>query len=80
MCFSGYRQENYKRLQLEWSLFTYWKAATSVFQNWKKYINETFTNRKFPGTLKLSNETPVYRKLEPSYEASYKPACSSACK
>ena len=36
-------------------------------------INGSLTNNKFPDTLKLSDITPVFKKLDPSDKASYRP-------
>ena len=36
-------------------------------------INETIWNNKFPDSLKLSDITPVYKKLDPSDKANYRP-------
>ena len=36
-------------------------------------INESLTNDKFPDTLKLSDITPVFKKLHPSDKANYRP-------
>ena len=36
-------------------------------------INESFANNKLPDTLKLSNITPVFEKLDPSDNANYRP-------
>ena len=36
-------------------------------------INEAIRNNKFPDFLKLSYITPVYKKLNPSDKANYKP-------
>ena len=36
-------------------------------------INEVIRNNKFPDSLKLSDITPVYKKLDPSDKASYRP-------
>ena len=35
-------------------------------------INESLTNIKFPDTLKLSDITPVFKKLDPSDKANYR--------
>ena len=37
-------------------------------------INEAFRNNKFPNSLKLSDIVPVFKKLNPSYKANYRPA------
>ena len=36
-------------------------------------INESLTNNKLPDTLKLSNLTTVFKKLDPSDKANYRP-------
>ena len=36
-------------------------------------MNESLTNNKFPDTLKLSDITPVFKKLDPSDKANYRP-------
>ena len=36
-------------------------------------INESLTNNKLPDTSKLSNVTPVFKKLDPSDKANYRP-------
>ena len=36
-------------------------------------INGSLTNNKFPDTLKLSDITPVFKKLNPSDKANYRP-------
>ena len=36
-------------------------------------INEAVRNNKFPDPLKLSDITPVYKKLDPSNKANYRP-------
>ena len=36
-------------------------------------INEAIRNNKFPDSLKLSDITPVYKKLDPSDKANYRP-------
>ena len=36
-------------------------------------INESLTKNQLPDTLKLSNITPVFKKLDPSDKANYRP-------
>ena len=36
-------------------------------------INEAIRDNKFPDSLKLPSITPVYKKLDPSDKANYKP-------
>ena len=36
-------------------------------------INKAIRNNKFPGSLKLSDTTPVFKKLDPSDKANYRP-------
>ena len=36
-------------------------------------INEAIRNNKFPDSLKLSDITPVFKKLDPSDKANYRP-------
>ena len=36
-------------------------------------IDKTIRNNKFPDSLKLSHITPVYKKLDPSEKANYRP-------
>ena len=35
-------------------------------------VNESLTNNKLPDTSKLSDITPVFKKLDPSYKANYR--------
>ena len=42
------------------------------FPELTNYINESLTNNKFPDTLKLSDITPVFKKLNPSDEVNYR--------
>ena len=49
------------------------KESTFCFPELTNCINESLTNNKFPDTLKLSEITPAFRKLEPSDEANYRP-------
>ena len=43
------------------------------FPELKNCINEYLTKNKFPDTLKLSDITPVFKKLDPSDKANYRP-------
>ena len=49
------------------------KDSTFCFPELKNYVNESLTNNKFPDTLKLSDMTPVFKKLDPSDKANYRP-------
>ena len=49
------------------------KESTFCFSELTNYINESLTNNKFPDTLKLSDITPVFKKLDPSDKANYRP-------
>ena len=49
------------------------KESTLCFPKLANYINESLTNNKFPDTLKLSDITPVSKKLDPSGKANYRP-------
>ena len=49
------------------------KESTFCFSQITNCINESLTNNKFPGTLKLSEITPAFKKLEPSDKANYRP-------
>ena len=49
------------------------KQSTLCFPKLTNYVNESLTNNKFPDTLKLSDITPVFKKLDPSDKASYRP-------
>ena len=49
------------------------KESTFCFPELKNCINESLTNNKFPDTLKLSDITPVFKKLDPSDKANYRP-------
>ena len=49
------------------------KESTFCFSQITNCINESLTNNKFPETLKLSEITPAFRKLEPSDKANYRP-------
>ena len=48
------------------------KESTFCFPELTNCISESLTNNKFPDTLKLSNITPVFKKLDPSDEANYR--------
>ena len=49
------------------------KESTFCFVGLTNCINESLTNSKFPDTLKLSDITPVVKKLDPSDKANYRP-------
>ena len=49
------------------------KQSTFCFPKLTNYINESLTNNKFPETLKLFDITPVFKKLDPSDKANYRP-------
>ena len=49
------------------------KESTLCFPELTNCINESLTNNKFPDTLKLSDITPVFKKLDPSDKANYRP-------
>ena len=49
------------------------KVSKFCFPELTNYINESLTNNKFPDTLKLSDITPVFKKLDPSDKANYRP-------
>ena len=44
-----------------------------AFFDLTKCINEAVRNYKFPDSIKLSDITPVYKKLYPSDKVSYRP-------
>ena len=48
------------------------KESTFCFPELTNCINESLTNNKFPDTLKLSDRTPVLKKLDPSDKANYR--------
>ena len=48
------------------------KESTFCFPELTNCINESLTNNKFPDTLKLSDITPVFKKLDPSNKANYR--------
>ena len=49
------------------------KESIICFPELTNCINESLTNNKFPDTLKLSDITPVFKKLDPSDKANYRP-------
>ena len=49
------------------------KESKSCFPELTNCINESLTNNKFPDILKLSDITPVFKKLDPSDKANYRP-------
>ena len=49
------------------------KDSKFCFPELTNCINESLTNNKFPDTLKLSDITPVFKKLDPSDKANYRP-------
>ena len=49
------------------------KESTFCFPELTNCINESLTNNKFPDTLKLSDITPVFKKLDRSDKANYRP-------
>ena len=49
------------------------KESIFCFPDLTNCINESLTNNKFPDTLKLSDITPVFEKLDPSDKADYRP-------
>ena len=48
------------------------KESRFCFPELTNYINESLTNNKFPDTLKSSDITPVFKKLDPSDKANYR--------
>ena len=48
------------------------KESKFCFPELTNCINESLTNNKFPDTLKLSDITPVFKKLNPSDKANYR--------
>ena len=48
------------------------KESTFCFVGLTNCINESLTNSKFPDTLKLSDITPVVKKLDPGDKANYR--------
>ena len=49
------------------------KECIFCFPELTNCINESLTNNKFPDTLKLSDTTPIFKKLDPSDTANYRP-------
>ena len=49
------------------------KNCENCFFDLTNCINEAIKNNKFPNSLKLSDITPVYKKLDPSGKANYRP-------
>ena len=49
------------------------KESTFCFPELTNCINEYLTNHKFPDILKFSDITPVFKKLNPSDKANYRP-------
>ena len=49
------------------------KESTFCFPELTNYINESLTNKKFPDTVKLSDITPVFKKLDSRDKANYRP-------
>ena len=49
------------------------KESTFCFPELTNCVNESLTNNKFPDILKLSDITPVFKKLDPSDKANYRP-------
>ena len=49
------------------------KESTFSFPELSNCINESLANNKFSDTLKLSDITPVFKKLDPSDKANYRP-------
>ena len=49
------------------------KESTFCFPELINCINQSLTNNKFPDTLKLSDLTPVFKKLDPSDKANFRP-------
>ena len=49
------------------------KESKFCFPEITNCINESLTNNKFPDALKLSDITPVFKKLDPSDKANYRP-------
>ena len=48
------------------------KESRFCFPELTNCINESLTNNKFPDTLKLSDITPVFKKLDPSDKSNYR--------
>ena len=49
------------------------KNCENCFFDLNNCINEAIRNNKFPDSLKLSDITPVYKKLHPSDKTNYRP-------
>ena len=49
------------------------KGITFCFPELTNCIDESLTNNKFPDTIKLSDITPVFKKLDPIDKANYRP-------
>ena len=49
----------------------YWLSKTQLFA--LSNVNEAIRNNKFPGSFKLSDITPVYKKIDPSDKVNYRP-------
>ena len=49
------------------------KNCENCFFDLTNCINEAIKNNKFPNSLKLSDITPVFKKLDPSDKANYRP-------
>ena len=49
------------------------KNCENCFFDLTNCINEAIRNNKFPDSLKLSDITPVFKKLDPSDKANYRP-------
>ena len=49
------------------------KESTFCFPELTNCINKSSTNNKFPDTLKISDITTVFKKLDPSDKANYRP-------
>ena len=50
------------------------KNFENCFFDLTNCINKAIRNNKFPDSLKLSDITPVFKKLDPSDKANYRPA------
>ena len=49
------------------------KKSKFCFPELTNCINESLTSNKLPDTSKLSDIAPVFKKLDPSYKANYRP-------
>ena len=49
------------------------KESTFSFPELTNCINKSSKNIKFPDTIKVSDITPVFKKLDPSDKANYRP-------